>query len=357
MWYPTVQFTCKIFDPKSQEKTWKSLNVTNFATPPPPNSLRTFDKRSSKSDQFTVFHKETPSDAQYSESYDISANLGDDLQISLTVSRPKGVPGFKLGRSPRGGFSYFGKDIEHPDGYVVHRFWPRTHCAGHIIRKGKAIEANGTGMFVHAIQGMRPNLVAARWNFADFQSDELGGTSAIQMEFTTTDAHGLKGSGGVRVNVGCLVVAGKLVAVTGETVWSGQPVTEDAAVKSRTVHLQPEHDPDTGYKAPTNLRFEWAGPSVSSIAKGDVKAVLDVDVGGRAAPKGLVEKVDVLAEIPFVLKAFVNYVAGTKPYIYQWLNPTSLVVTAPAALIDGTGEGEKTISIPGVLFNEATFIS
>jgi Svf1-like C-terminal lipocalin-like domain/Svf1-like N-terminal lipocalin domain len=329
MWRPTVQFTCKIFDPKSQETTWKSLNVTNFATPPPPNSLRTFDKRSSKSDQFTVFHKETPSDAQYSESYDISANLGDDLQISLTVSRPKGVPGFKLGRSPRGGFSYFGKDIENPDGYVVHRFWPRTHCTGHIIRKGKAIEANGAGMFVHAIQGMRPNLVAARWNFADFQSDELGGTSAIQMEFTTTDAYGHKGSGsgGVRVNVGCIVIAGKLVAVTGETVWSDQPVSQDATVKSRTVHLQPEHDPDTGYNAPTNLHFEWAGPSVSSIAKGNVKAVLDVDVGGRAAPKGLVEKVDVLAEIPFVLKAFVNYVAGTKPYIYQVGSLTILCIS------------------------------
>jgi hypothetical protein len=27
--------------------------------------------------------------------------------------------------------------------------------------------------------------------------------------------------------------------------------------------------------------------------------------------------VDVLAEIPYVIKTMVNYVAGTKPYIYQ----------------------------------------
>ena len=321
MWYPTVQFTCKIYDPKSQEKTWKSLNVTNFATPPPPNSQRSFDKRSSKSDQFSVYHKAAPpSDTQYAESYEILANLGDDLQISLVVSRPTGIPGFKLGQGPRGGFSYFGADVDRADGYVIHRFWPRTHCTGHIIHNGRATDAIGTGMFVHAIQGMRPNLVAARWNFADFQSEELGGTSAIQMEFTTIDAYGGKGagSGGVTVNIGSVVVGGKLVAVTGETVWRDEVPSEDARVKSRAVHLEPEYDPETGYEQPSKIRFEWAGASVvPSIAKGDVKAVLDVHVGGPGAPNGLIEKVDVLAEIPYVLKAFVNYVAGTKPYIYQ----------------------------------------
>lgn len=33
--------------------------------------------------------------------------------------------------------------------------------------------------------------------------------------------------------------------------------------------------------------------------------------------KGLVERVDVLAEIPYLVKKVVNVVAGTKPYIYQ----------------------------------------
>ncbi len=52
------------------------------------------------------------------------------------------------------------------------------------------MEANGQGMFVQAIQGMRPNLVATRWNFGNFQSKENHGTSAIVMEFTTTSGYG-----------------------------------------------------------------------------------------------------------------------------------------------------------------------
>ena len=36
----------------------------------------------------------------------------------------------------------------------------------------------------------------------------------------------------------------------------------------------------------------------------------------------MIEKVDVLAEIPYVIKTMVNYVAGTKPYIYQVTQPS-----------------------------------
>ena len=49
VWYPTIQFTCKLFNPKTQERVWKSLSVSNFVTPPPG-----LDKRSSKSDQFSI---------------------------------------------------------------------------------------------------------------------------------------------------------------------------------------------------------------------------------------------------------------------------------------------------------------
>lgn len=319
MWYPTVQFTCKIWDPKSQDKTWKSVNVSNFISPPPSTSSKSYDKRSSKSDSFTVIHNANPTDPEYAESYIINANLDNDLQISVEVFRPASIKGFKLGKGPKGGYSYFGPDVENPEGYVIHRFWPRTHCTGHVISNGKALEAKGTGMFIHAIQGMRPNLVAASWNFANFQSDENGGTSAIQMDFKTIDAYGRKGagSGGVVVSVGSVVVGGKLITVTGETQWPDELVSADAAVKSRSEHLDAELDADTGYKKPTKIKYTWQGASVLPSASGQVTAELTVDVGTSAAPKGLIEKVDVLAEIPYVIKAFVNYVAGTKPYIYQ----------------------------------------
>ncbi|CUA77797.1 hypothetical protein RSOLAG22IIIB_12830 [Rhizoctonia solani] len=113
LWYPQIQFTCRIFNPTTKETTWKSINVSNFVTPPPGK-----DKRSSKSDQFTVTLK--PGTGEFAEQYDINANLGDDLQLGLTISRPSSADGFKVGQ----GNSHFGPDPAKPEGYVVHRFWP-----------------------------------------------------------------------------------------------------------------------------------------------------------------------------------------------------------------------------------------
>lgn len=289
------------------------MNVSNFVTPPPG-----LDKRSSKADQFSITHRSKPG-SDTPESYTVTANLDTDLQITLEVVRSASVPGFKIGKGPTGGFSYFGHDKKNADGYVIHRFWPRDIATGLIVHKGQAISVKGPGMFVHAIQGMRPNLVAARWNFAHFQSEQHGGVSAVQMEFTTTDSYGRKGAGSgfVKVNVGSLVLGGKLAAVTAETTWPDEEPPVAAGVISRAVHSKKMHDPDTGYDAPTEFVFRWAGPSIIADAPGAIDATLTQDVGNPDAYKGLIEKVDFLAEIPYVIKTMVNYVAGTKPFIYQ----------------------------------------
>jgi len=341
-----------LWKPDTKEKTWVSVNVADFVCPANPK----LDKRSYKSDKATVIFQQS-TDPAFPESYDIRANLTDDLQVSLLVSRLGSAPGFKLGKGPKGGFSQFGVDAEKPEGYVVHRFWPRTKCSGAIIHKGQAITANGHGMFVHAIQGMRPNLVGSRWNFANFHSNEHGGVSAISMEFTTIDAYGKRGagSGHVTVSVGSIVIGGKLVAVTGETIFPDQKPALDSPVQSRATHLDTELDEETGYHAPRRILFNWAAPSVDPSIKGNVTASLEVDVGSLAAPKGLIEKIDILAEIPYVIKSLVNYVAGTKPYIYQNYNPTTLTITAPPALL---GEGsDGTLTVQGHIFTEASFVS
>lgn len=309
VWYPTIQFTCRIYDSKTGETTWKSLNVSNFNTP---GSGK--DKRSCKSDEFSITHKSPGSNEKWAESYQITANLDKDVQIFLDVGRPASAPGFKIGNDEKGGYSYFGPDTKNPEGYVIHRFWPRFEASGHVVLHGQMKTLNGNGVFIHAIQGMRPNLVAARWNFMQFQNKEQG-VSAIQMEFTTTDSHGHKGagSGAVSVNMGALVVDNKLVLVTAHSNWPGQ----DSSLVCKASHHSLENDPDTGYDKPSELSFEWAGPSVGSEKGSTYTAKVSVDVGSVASPKGLIEKVDVLAEIPYVLKMAVNYVAGTKPFIYQ----------------------------------------
>ncbi|THV03248.1 oxidative stress survival, Svf1-like protein [Dendrothele bispora CBS 962.96] len=344
VWYPTIQFTCKIYDPQTKKSIWKSVNVSNFACPIPGR-----DKRSCKADQFSITHKSSPG-SDYPESYVIQAQPSDDVQIFLEVLRPANVPGYKIGNDAQGGYSYFGPDPKNAEGYVIHRFWPQNKSTGHLTVSGQAKPVEGLGMFVHAIQGMRPNLVAASWNFNNFQSSEHGGVSAVQMEFITTEAYGKKGtgSGGVAVNIGSLVVGGKLVCITAETKWPGEALPADAPIKSRVSHLKPLLDAETGYQKPSEFLFEWAGPSIIRDAPGSYKASLQVDVGDVEHPKGLIEKVDVLAEIPYVIKMAVNYVAGTKPYIYQWSNPAKLSITEPNG---------NVVEANGHAYNEATFIS
>ncbi|KAF9468065.1 oxidative stress survival Svf1-like protein [Collybia nuda] len=350
VWYPTIQFTFKIFDPKTGEKVWKSVNVSNFVTPPPG-----LDKRSSKADEFSITHKSAPG-TEFPESYTIRANLAADLQLSFDLKRPASIPGCKVGKGPKGGYTYFGPDPENAEGYVIHRFWPRFIASGHVIKAGKAATYEGPGVFIHAIQGMRVNLVASAWNFANFHSNLHGGVSAIQMEFKTCDSHGRKGagSGGVYVNIGMVVIGGKLVSLTAETKWPDEKQSENERVVSRATHLNTALDPETGYQVPSEILFEWQGPSVLPDTPGLIKAKSQFGVGTFGTPKGLIEKVDVLAEIPYVVKVAVNYVAGTKPFIYQWINPATLTIGGPDSLIPGLSGG---IDVEGSMYNEATFIS
>lgn len=343
LWYPTVQFTFRLYNPATKENTWRSVNVGGFVAPAPGSN----DKKTCKSDKFTVLYK--PATDITEETYSITSNPADDVQISLDASRVASVPGFKVGKGPKGGYTYFGADVANPDGHVFHKFWPMTTCKGTIVIKGKAISANGSGMFVHATQGMRPNLVATRWNFSHFEGDEQK-TSATMMEFTTTPSYGKKGegSGGVVVNVGCVVKDGKLTVVTGETIWPGELADDGALVQSRAKHHDTKKDKDTGYNAPTRLSYHWKGPSLLGDAAGTLTASVDLSVGDPQAYSGLIEKIDVLAEIPGPLKAVINYAAGVKPYIYAWLNPATLNINLP----DGKEEQVK-----GIVFNEATFIS
>lgn len=64
-------------------------------------------------------------------------------------------------------------------------------------------------------------------------------------------------------------------------------------------HLNPVFDDATGYYPPSKVRFEWAGQTEGG--EGHVKASLETATGsGAVGENNLIEKVDVLAEIPYV---------------------------------------------------------
>lgn len=137
----------------------RSINVSNFTTPP--------SGLGSKADKLSITCRPS-TDPSHLEMCAIRAHLPDDSQVSLYVLHLARVPEFKVGSGPNCGFSYFVPDEDKPEDYAVHHFWLCTIASGRFIHKGQIVEAKGTVIVVHAIQGMRPDLAASSWNFANF---------------------------------------------------------------------------------------------------------------------------------------------------------------------------------------------
>ncbi|KAL7421646.1 putative cell survival pathways protein [Cryptotrichosporon argae] len=357
----TAQMTFKLYNPKTKESTWRSINASGFKT----------EGRGCRSDQFEITHSGTPLGE---ESYAITATLDKGVQVAVTYTRPAAAPGFKLGSGLAGGVSTFGMQTadDKRDGFVVHRFHPLLKSSGSVVIDGKAIDVAGDATFVHAIQGMRPNLVASRWNFCFFTSgggnaeSNLGSVRAVQMEFETTDDYGPAGknSGRTKVNLGAiyttadpssapLVVVGETHVPAGTKVpWAAEKAAGGvSATKSSATHIGAALDKDTGYAVPSRIEYAWEGPKLSGTmadASGaTVLARVAVDASATVGTAGLIEKVDVLAEIPYVIRKGIAAVTGTKPYIYQYHNPATLEIVI----------GDDKIAVEGWVFNEASFIS
>lgn len=85
-------------------------------------------------------------------------------------------------------------------------------------------------------------------------------------------------------------------------------------------HITPVKDSATGYQVPSGIEFRWSGSRRDS--DGALSATVTVDhLGATVGEGGLIEKVDVLAEIPYVIRKGLAAVTGTKPYIYQVIDP------------------------------------
>lgn len=231
-----------------------------------------------------------------------------DLVVSLEFEKVD--HGFKVGE----GKAYLGNA-----GFVSHKFWPRSIAKGTFIVENTVHDVDGLGMFIHAIQGMQPQLIASNWNFVDFQSAEA---SLSMMQFQTTKQYGA-----VDVNQGSLVLDGKLTCVS---------------VDNHVELLDLELDPETEYQIPKRVKLTWNGKTIEDegVEAKDVKITMIVTV------QNLLDKIDVLNEIPWVLRKLVQTFV-VKPYIYQWLDKATAEIVI----------GEKTVTTEGQCFQELVFVS
>jgi hypothetical protein len=157
---------------------------------------------------------------------------------------------------------------------------------------------------------------AARWNFANFQSPTY---SAVIMEFTTPSSYG-----STTVRVSGIATDGKILFAN----------THAGHVK----HTETKADSENDWPEPSAVSYKWEGKTEDGK---EVSALLEDSLGPR------LDRIDIMGEIPAIVKSFVATAAGTKPYIYQFGPKMTMEIKV----------GDETKKEEGTLFAEATFIS
>ncbi|KAI9360153.1 oxidative stress survival, Svf1-like protein [Pilaira anomala] len=298
---PTVSFTCRFYDPLSKRNKFKNFNQASEFT-------LSKDRRSVKTEFFNVTLDDASSRFKISITHpELIADL-DYVRIDK---------GFKVGE---GKTFLGGKDQSSAAGIVSHKFWPRCAATGTIIIEKQYYEVDAYGMFIHAIQGMQPQLIASKWNFIDFQAKDA---ALSMMQFTTTKQYG-----GVEVNQGSIVLHDKLISV---------------CVENNVELLDLKKDTETDYDIPQSVKLTWKGKTVKENPNDQIK---DVSVVMVVPLKNLIDKIDILAEIPWFLKKIVQTFV-VKPYVYQWLDEATAEITV----------GDEKFTCPGKCYQELVFVS
>lgn len=351
-----AQFTFRIFnalDPESLN-VWTSTKLENFR----------IDGPNFYADNLSI---ELSDD---DNTYHFVSNVCELSKVDLYFTRC--TPGVKAGDDPT---TYYGENIDEPWGTMSHHFWPRNLVHGTInlkievpqdeedeeksnsdenengeeeegeegeegeeedeeeeedfedesddsededssdydydsdfeeiekVYRDETIEFSEDtpcyGMFVMAFQGMKPHHAAKAWNFAVTHSDE---NSVVLMEFITPKSYG-----NTKVSIGIITDKDSILSVT---------------INNDYQHLNSEID-EVGWNVPKNIKVIFNGFSSrltdDQITDENSLAEKDKLIAVLEGPlTNLVERVDVMGEIPGFVKNIVSGVAGTKPFIYQY---------------------------------------
>ncbi|KAJ5408920.1 Survival factor 1 [Penicillium cosmopolitanum] len=297
--HTTAHFNTKIFNLQGDgEHIWNTNPLSNII----------FDEKmlSFAADNLAITLNEE------GDSYSIKSTVNPDSVVDLKITRK--APGFAAGKN---GTSYFGTDPKNPWGSMTHSFWARCAVEGTITTKAKTYDLAGRGVFIPALQGMKPHHAAARWNFLNFQTPTF---SAIMMEFTTPPSYG-----STKVTVGGILKDGEIIY---------------AGTDNKVTHTNTEQDPESEWPEPTSIKWEWSGKSADGQ---DVTAEVDGPLGKR------LDRVDVMGEVPGFIKTIAGSVAGTRPYIFQYSPKEKLSLKLNIGGVETVEEG--------FLFSESTFIS
>jgi hypothetical protein len=288
-WSPTVQLVARAFLPNGE---MKSVTLTKGYG----ELILSEDKRSATCGPMSVEFFEF--------GYKVQLQDGDfEYQFETkSLTEP-----FKVGSG-----KHFFQDDNESKGWVQSTFLPKQTVVGTMKIQEQEYDLKGFVLSTFVQQHLPQNV--ALWNFCDFQSEK---DALMLYQFHMPNSYEKK-----QVSQGCLVLNGKLEAIT---------------VENSTVFHDEAIDEFSGYKVPKSLDHEWKGTTMSGEPI-QIKMSLNL--------QNLVDKIDVLGELPYLVRKFIQTFI-TAPYVYQWVEDTTVVVT----------KGSETIEIKGRVFHENAFVS
>ena len=318
--HTTSQFTCRIYDTRHPEElnVWSSTKLENFR----------IEGTNFYADNLSIELNEA------SNKYHVVSNVNENTNLDLFFTQI--TEGCKLGTDPT---TYYGDNIEEPWGKIRHIFWPRNKVVGTVSIKysicneenseegdqEKLItktlnfteEAPALSMFVLAFQGIKPHHAAKSWNFINFHSKEY---SAILIEFITPKSYAH-----TKVSVGI--------------------VTDDKNILALTVDNDFKHVDSTvdsvGWPVPKSFCCKFNG-LLSTVSNEKIQNDETTDADKFTAVvetplNKLIERIDVMNEVPQFVKNIVSGVVGTKPYIYQYADDADFSITVGNKKVKGLG--------------------
>ncbi|KAJ3122510.1 putative cell survival pathways protein [Physocladia obscura] len=291
---PSVQMVLRIYNPdKSKFSRTLSPAVASF--------VLSDDNRSVVCEEFSFI-------SDNNGGFKINIDIGSEAALDL-VFEPLAGSAFKV----NDGKVLFNETED--QGFVEAQFIPKAKVHGNITFDGKKSDVQGSGMFLHAIQCC-PQYVS-RWNFVNFQNAN-DSIFLYEFDMPKESEYAVKSA-----STGAIVRNGKRIAVT---------------TANRTVHVQTELDESfSGYEVPTQLFIVWTGKTEET---GE-----DIRVEISLVQKNLLDRIDVLGELPFLLKMLIQTFI-TAPFVYQWYEDVTAKVTI----------GSEKFELEGKAFIECVFL-
>ena len=195
--------------------------------------------------------------------------------------------------------------------YLRHQFAPLGQIFGMIkynnkkYGKQQVLKLKYSPMiYLDAVQGMLPNKVAKRWNFLYFQSPNY---AILAIEYLTIERFD-----NVKVTIWTICEGNEIKYI-------GSDINNNEMIKFNSV----ERDSQNGWEYPTGMTFNFMNGD-ERVPSFTVKNL------------NLVNRYDILGELPSIVNTLARKIANIKPYLYQFCQPSKYKDEEGISIIEST---------------------